>query len=338
MEEQELQLIVVEQIKPLELFTSPKDLTVFLGEIETKVMSIVPDMTTVKGRKEIASISYKVARTKTTLDDIGKKEVAKLKDLPKQIDAGRKQAREFLDDLAIKYRQPLTDFEEAEKARIEAEELAREIAKAHDEALAMEAFFEREREVARKEAEFAKIEAARAEADRKAKEEADRKEREERLKTEAAETAKREAEEKAAAEIKRAKEAQEAAERREKEAEAKRIADAEAAKVAAARAQEEAAAKAVRDAEEAEKKRVAAIEAAERQAKEEADHKERERLAEEERQRIAEEKRIANKKHRAKIEKEAIVSLQNAGIDNENANAVIAAISAGVIANVQIIY
>ena len=317
MEEQELQLIVVEQIKPLELFTSPKDLTVFLGEIEKKVMSIVPDMTTVKGRKEIASTSYKVVRTKTTLDELGKNEVAKLKDLPKKIDAGRKQAREFLDDLAARYRQPLTDFEKAEKARIEAEELAREIANAHDEALAMEAFFEREREVARKEAEFAKIEAARAEADRKAQEEKDRAEREAKIKAEAAEAAKRESEENAAAEIKRAKEAQEAAERREKEAEAKRIADEEEARIAYQKA----------------------IDESLRKAKEEADKEKLARLVEEERQKAIEEKRIANKKHRAKIKSEAVRAIsQIYSITNEQANEIFEAISAGAVPHISVNY
>jgi len=170
---EELQLIVVEQIKPLELFTAPDRLKTFLSEIDKKVMSIVADMTTAKGRKDIASIAYKVARTKTTLDDLGKAEVAKLKDLPKKIDAGRKEAREFLDALAERYRKPLTDWEAEEKSRIEAEELAREIDRCHGEALEMEAFFERERQVAKKEAEFARIE-----AERKAQEEADRKERE----------------------------------------------------------------------------------------------------------------------------------------------------------------
>ncbi len=328
MEEQELQLIVVEQIKPLELFTTPKQLSVFLGEIETKVMSIVPDMTTAKGRKDIASTSYKVLRTKTTLDNLGKEEVAKLKDLPKKIDAGRKQAREFLEELATRYRQPLTDFEEAEKARIEAEELAREIAKAHDEALAMEAFFEREREVARKEAEFAKIEAARAEADRKAKEEKDLAEREAKIKAEAAETAKREAEEKAAAEIRRAKEAQEAAERREKEAEAKRIADAE---------EMEAKWQAALEADKIRLQKEAAED--ERRAKEKADRIERERLAEVERQRVAEEKRIANKKHRAKVKAESTAAMVNKfGFSQDQADLEFDTYSAGAVPHISVNY
>ncbi|EGT6367902.1 cell envelope biogenesis protein TolA, partial [Escherichia coli] len=53
-------------------------------------MSFVPDITTAKGRKEIAYLAYKVAQTKTYLDGLGKDLVAELKEIPKLIDANRK--------------------------------------------------------------------------------------------------------------------------------------------------------------------------------------------------------------------------------------------------------
>lgn len=121
----EKELIVADKIKAVDLFTDENILTPFLAEIEKKVMSIVPDMTTATGRKYIASIAYKVAQTKTLLDGIGKDEVAKLKDLPKKIDSGRKTAREFLEKLQADYRKPLTDWEESERLRIEKEEADR---------------------------------------------------------------------------------------------------------------------------------------------------------------------------------------------------------------------
>lgn len=312
---EELQLIVVEQIKPLELFTAPDKLKTFLSEIDNKVMSIVADMTTAKGRKDIASIAYKVARTKTTLDDLGKAEVAKLKDLPKKIDAGRKEAREFLDALAERYRKPLTDWEAEEKSRIEAEELAREIDRCHGEALEMEAFFERERQVAKKEAEFARIEAERKAQEEAARIEKERIEREERLKAEAAAKATREAEEKAVAEKKAAEEAITKAKRDAEEAERRRIAEAEAARVA----QEN------------------AVREAERKAKEEADLKERERQAEIERVRIAEEKKAANKKHREKIKNEACRFIQGVyGTTQEQAEGIFDVIAAGDVPHIKI--
>lgn len=312
---EELQLIVVEQIKPLELFTAPDKLKIFLDDIDKKAMSIVPDMTTAKGRKDIASIAYKVARTKTTLDDLGKSEVAKLKDLPKKIDAGRKAAREFLDALAERYRQPLTDWEAEEKAKIEAEELAREISRCHGEALEMESFFERERQVAKKEAEFARIEVERKEKEESARIEKERIEREERLKAEAAAKATKEAEEKAAAEKKAADEAIAKAKRDAEEAEQRRIAEAEAARIS----------------------KENAVREAERKAREEADRKERDRIAEIERARIAEEKKAANKKHREKIKKEACRHIKGIyGVTQEQAEGIFDAISTGDVPHISV--
>jgi hypothetical protein len=50
-----------------------------------------------QGREAIASMEYKVARSKTALDDGGKKLVADLKQIPKKIDAERKRVRDPLD-------------------------------------------------------------------------------------------------------------------------------------------------------------------------------------------------------------------------------------------------
>ena len=71
-------------------------------------------------------MAYKVARSKTTLDDIGKELVAGWKDQAKEVDANRKLARETLDALKIKVRKPLTDWEEKEAKRIEGIELKME--------------------------------------------------------------------------------------------------------------------------------------------------------------------------------------------------------------------
>ena len=50
------------QITPTELFT-PSGIDKILASIREKVKDFEPDMTTEKGRKEIASMAYKVART-----------------------------------------------------------------------------------------------------------------------------------------------------------------------------------------------------------------------------------------------------------------------------------
>lgn len=118
-------------------------------------MSFVPDITTAKGRKEIASLAYKVAQTKTYLDGLGKDLVAELKEIPKLIDANRKTVRDRLDELKAKARQPLTDYEEeqarikAEEAKAAAEALAKQIESDHEIAILMDREFDRQREEAR---------------------------------------------------------------------------------------------------------------------------------------------------------------------------------------------
>ncbi|EHX8838767.1 cell envelope biogenesis protein TolA, partial [Escherichia coli] len=193
-------LVVIEKANAMTVFQSADQIEEILQKVEREVMSFVPDITTAKGRKEIASLAYKVAQTKTYLDGLGKDLVAELKEIPKLIDANRKTVRDRLDELKAKARQPLTDYEE-EQARIKAEEeakaaaeaLAKQIESDHEIAILMDREFDRQREEARLKAEQEK------------------REHEERLKREAEEKARAEAEAKAKAEI-------EAAARREAEA------------------------------------------------------------------------------------------------------------------------
>lgn len=89
-----------------------------LTRIETDALSIAPDLSTAASRKEIASLAFKVARSKTALDEIGK---TITEDARKQIDAvnaKRRDVRERLDALKTAVRKPLDDWEAAEAARI----------------------------------------------------------------------------------------------------------------------------------------------------------------------------------------------------------------------------
>ena len=64
-------LIPIENPQPAALFV-PGGLDSILARIEADARALVPDVGTVKGRKEIASTAAKVARSKTYLDDLGK--------------------------------------------------------------------------------------------------------------------------------------------------------------------------------------------------------------------------------------------------------------------------
>ncbi len=91
----------------------------FYRECKAEVEAFVPDVTTEKGRKEIAALAYKVARTKTAIDNAGKTLNEKLREQINVVDESRRDIREKFDALKEQARKPLTDWEEAEKARSE---------------------------------------------------------------------------------------------------------------------------------------------------------------------------------------------------------------------------
>lgn len=74
----------------LTVFSAAQGLDPYLAQIRAEIDGFTPDISTRKGRDAIASIAYKVARSKTALDNVGKELVAELKDIPKKIDAERK--------------------------------------------------------------------------------------------------------------------------------------------------------------------------------------------------------------------------------------------------------
>ncbi|AVP94669.1 hypothetical protein [Aeromonas rivipollensis] len=114
------QLVVIEPTTAVALFTEGQGVAELLADIRQKATSLVPDITTAKGRKEIASIAYAVAKTKTYLDGLGKEQTDKFKEIPKRIDANRKQIRDTLDALKDEVRAPLNQYEAAEEARVAA--------------------------------------------------------------------------------------------------------------------------------------------------------------------------------------------------------------------------
>jgi hypothetical protein len=331
--------------------------------IEKEVLSIVPDTTTAKGRKEIASTAYKVAQSKTYLDNLAVKCKEEAQAKVKAVDAERRGLRDRLDLLKTKVREPLTLWEDAEKKRIEEEKAEQEYNAAFDEAIKEHDLYLRNKAIEEKEAALAKEEAERkakeekriadekAEADRlQAEKEA--KERDEKLKRKAAEAATREAEERARKEKEEREKAEK--ERAEKERverekiEAERIAAIKA-KDDAIKAQEAERAKAKADAEkaakEAEEKRLRDIQAekdraeAERlaaeKARKEAERVEKERL---EKELAIENARKANLEHRRSVNKSILSDLVKLGVSEDVGREVVIAAASGGIKNLSINY
>jgi hypothetical protein len=112
------ELIKIESVTAVDVFNNA-GLDPLLEQIKDEVRSFVPDLSTVTGRKAIASLAAKVAKSKTYLDGLGKDLVADQKAAIKTVDAERKRMRDDLDLLKIEARKPLTDWEDAEKTRVE---------------------------------------------------------------------------------------------------------------------------------------------------------------------------------------------------------------------------
>lgn len=319
-----MDLVVIEKKNAMAVFTNNDQLDPLIEAIEKEARSLVPDVTTKKGRDAIASMAHKVARSKTYIDNAGKDLVAELKALPKQIDESRRVVRERLDALKDEVRSPLTEWE-AEQERIKAEEAMNAL---HAEALAMNEEFDRQL--------AARIESDhemallmndafdREQADKAAEAERQRIAREEEIKRLAEEKAKREAAEQAQREI-------DAAAAREREAIL--------AKERAEREQREAA-------ERAEREKQAAIEAERRKAQEEADRIRREaeqrelaRLAEEKRKAEEQASREADVKYRKAVGVEVVKALMaNTSLTRDQAIEVLTAVKDGRIPHTGISY
>ncbi|HBV9277044.1 TPA: hypothetical protein MD922_001088 [Klebsiella pneumoniae] len=319
-----MDLVVIEKKNAMAVFTNNDQLDPLIEAIEKEARSLVPDVTTKKGRDAIASMAHKVARSKTYIDNAGKDLVAELKALPKQIDESRRVIRERLDALKDEVRRPLTEWE-AEQDRIKAEEAMNAL---HAEALAMNEEFDRQL--------AARIESDhemallmndafdREQADKAAEAERQRIAREEEIKRLAAAAAAREVEQRAQREREEAALREAALKAQAEQAERDRIAAEQ----------------------KAEADKQAAIEAERRKAQEEADRVRREaeqreqaRLAEEKRKADEQARREADVKHRKTVGTDIVKALvANTSITRDQAIEVLTAVKDGRIPHTGISY
>lgn len=112
------ELALIENINAVEVFKTG-GVQPLIDRVREEVTGEVPDLTTDKGRKRIASLAHKVAKSKTALDKAGKELADQLNAQLKPINAERKIARDELDKLKDEVRKPLTEWEDAEKLRVD---------------------------------------------------------------------------------------------------------------------------------------------------------------------------------------------------------------------------
>lgn len=319
-----------------------------IDKVRAEVTGEVPDLSTKKGRDRVASLARKVATTKKAVENPGREYLKHIKAKVKPIETNIREFVIAMDLLRDEVRKPLTDWEQAEKARVDNHkgriadiqsiagdhihtansEKLREL-QADLELFDPATFEEFEGAAAAALIATQKIlrealdrrvafedEQARLEKQRQEQEAEQRRLDEERIRQEAAEKARKDAEAKAQAEREaarrrevEAKLAQERAEREKIEAEAR-----------AKRAEEEAAAKAEQAARDAEAR-----------VKREAEEKASAEAAEAQR-------RQEDQEHRATINRAIKAALIEAGLSDDDAKSVVIALVKGEIPHVSVRY
>lgn len=350
------ELQVIEQNAIVVAFQKENGIQDLFDRMAEQARSIVPDVTTKKGRDAIASQAYKVSKSKTAVDNHGKDLVAGIKAQAAVIDRDRKVWRDQCDALRDEIRKPLDDWEQAENDRVAKHQaVIRAIHSLHGENILNKESheikgyifdlenteidssfeeFEQEAKIAKLETleklrtaltAREKYEAEQAELERLRQAEIERqqKERDEAIARQAAENARIEAEKKAQAEREQAEKlARESAER-----EARLKAEHEAAILREEKLKQQA----IEQAKQAETQKQQAIEAerlrieAEQAAKIKADQE-------------AEAARLANKEHMRSINREILNKFCEIGLDEGQAKAVITAIANNQVPHVSVKY
>lgn len=341
------ELIVWEKLNPAEIFKAG-GLDSVLKEIDEKARSVIlGGVETQKDRDNIRAVASKVSRAKTFVQKIGTKNTEEYRALTKESNRERDRGVSFLQDLQEDIRKPLTEWEaERDRKKTEIEKVIdslsayanfEEETEADSECIKSRlgnlqctysnfSFPEEYKDRANYIYERAKI-ALTEKLENRIKYESDQKELAELREKQAAQTKKDEED----------RIRQEAADKATKDTEEK------------ARIERESAEKAAADRLAAEEAKTARIEREKKDTeaklkKAEADQKaavqaEKDRaIAEKQREKEAAEKREANKKHRAKINNEALYCLKDIGLDEDMAKSVTEAIANGYIPNIKIIY
>ena len=350
-----MELQVLEQNVIVQAFSTANGTDALFDRIAEQVRSVVPDVTTRKGREEIGSLAAKVSKSKVLIEKCGKDLVAEEKARIKLIDDDRIQFCKKMDSLRDEILAPRDAWEQAEKDRVAKHEDAIKylkgfanndflitanssmiegaIAALNDQVIDSSfGEYEEQAKLAKLEAietlrnaltETQALEIEKAELDRLRQAEQVRiqQERDAQIAREATEKAQREAEEKARFEAERVQREKVEAEQRE----ARLKAEKEAAELREQALKQ----KAIDDAKQAEINKQQAIEAERKRI-------EAEQFAQAEAARKAEEARQANQEHRKQICNEALKGLTDLGVDEEFGRMILNAINKNLVPHVSI--
>ncbi|XWN29708.1 MAG: hypothetical protein ROR55_19720 [Devosia sp.] len=104
---------------PAKVFDGSFDLEAMLKAVEKEAETVGCDVSTEAARKKIKSMAYRVAQTKSAIDNAGKAQNEDLRKEINAVDALRRRVREELDKLKDWVRAPVDRWEVQEEARLD---------------------------------------------------------------------------------------------------------------------------------------------------------------------------------------------------------------------------
>lgn len=118
------EVAILGTVTAVTVFGTEGGVDAILEKIRAQARAVETDISTPAGRAAVASLAYKIARSKTALDGMGKELGEANFRAWKAITAERARIETELDALRDEVRKPLTDWEKTEKARVAAHEAA----------------------------------------------------------------------------------------------------------------------------------------------------------------------------------------------------------------------
>ena len=110
--------VAIPEFITLEDFLSDDFNDLIINIIDDQFNGYVPNISTKKGRDEIKAMAYKITRSKTLIDKLGKELADGWRADIARVNEKRKALSKIFDDRKTKFRKPLTDFEMSEETRV----------------------------------------------------------------------------------------------------------------------------------------------------------------------------------------------------------------------------
>ncbi|MDP1598980.1 hypothetical protein [Phenylobacterium sp.] len=109
---------IVEQT-PLAVLTSANEAEALFARIRAEIDAFVPDLSTATGRAAIKSLAFKVTKTRTAVEAARKEKTEAWRKQTDAVNASGRVIKARLEQMEDEARKPLTEWEEAEKDRVE---------------------------------------------------------------------------------------------------------------------------------------------------------------------------------------------------------------------------